>query len=136
METYSCPGLEFDDMLEVAKSFRDKYNPIKWYCDTAMPAYIKSFNKNGMRCQDFKKDVLGGIAAVRSKIVNSSGKRTLKIIENDNNKRTVEAIAKHRFQLDAQGNVTPNPADEPSIADKCDALRYIRTKSLACTRNI
>lgn len=125
METYSCPGLEFDDMLGVAKSFRDKYNPVKWYCDTAMPAYIKSFNKNGMRCQDFKKDVLGGIAAVRSKIVNSSGKRTLKIIENENNKRLIEAISKHRFQLDAQGNVTPNPADEPSIADKCDALRYL-----------
>ena len=125
METYSCPGLEFDDMLEVAKSFRDKYNPMKWYCDTAMPAYIKSFTKNGMRCQDFKKDVLGGIAAVRSKIVNSSGKRTLKIIENDNNKRTIEAISKHRFQLDGQGNVTPQPADEPSIADKCDALRYL-----------
>jgi hypothetical protein len=125
METYSCPGLEFDDMLGVAKSFRDKYNPTKWFCDTAMPAYIKSFNKNGMRCQDFKKDVLGGIAAVRSKIVNSSGKRTLKIIESDSNKRLVEAISKHRFQLDAQGNVTPQPADEPSIADKCDALRYL-----------
>jgi len=125
METYSCPGLEFDDMLGVAKSFRDKYYPVKWYCDTAMPAYIKSFNKNGMRCQDFKKDVLGGIAAVRSKIVNSSGKRTLKIIENENNKRLIEAISKHRFQLDSLGNVTPQPADEPSIADKCDALRYL-----------
>lgn len=125
METYSCPGLEFDDMLETAKSFRDKYNPVKWFCDTAMPAYIKSFNKNGMRCADFKKDVLGGIAAVRSKIVNSSGKRTLKIIQNDSNKRTIEAISKHRFQLDGQGNVTPQPADEPSIADKCDALRYL-----------
>jgi hypothetical protein len=125
METYSCPGLEFDDMLETAKTFRDKYGPLKWFADTAMPAYIKSFNKNGMRCVDFKKDVLGGIAAVRSKIVNSSGKRTLKIIVNESNKKTIEAIAKHRFQLDGQGNVTPQPADEPSIADKCDALRYL-----------
>jgi len=125
METYSCPGLEFDDMLETAKTFRDKYNPVKWFCDTAMPAYIKSFNKNGMRCADFKKDVLGGIAAVRSKIVNSAGKRTLKIIQNESNKRTIESIAKHRFLLDGQGNVTPQPADEPSIADKCDALRYL-----------
>jgi hypothetical protein len=125
METYACPGLEFDDMLQTAKNFRDKYNPMKWYCDTAMPAYIKSFNKNGMRCQDFKKDVLGGIAAVRSKIVNSSGKRSLKIIDNDSNKRAVNAISKHRFQLDNLGNVTPQPADEMGVADIADALRYL-----------
>ncbi len=125
MDTYMCPGLEFDDMLETAKAYRDKYNPVKWHCDTNMPAYIKSFNKNGMRCVDFKKDVLGGIAAVRSKIVNSSGKRTLKIIDTDINKKTIDSVAKHRFQLDAQGNVTPLPADEQIIADICDALRYI-----------
>ena len=125
LETYACPGLEFDDMLETAKTFRDKYNPMKWFCDTAMPAYIKSFNKNGMRCVDFKKDVMGGISAVRSKITNSSGKRTLKILDVDCNKRTINAISKHRFQLDGQGNVTPNPADEMGIADICDSLRYL-----------
>lgn len=125
MDTYMCPGMEFDDMLETAKVFRDKYNPTKWYCDTNMPAYIKSFNKNGMRCQDFKKDVLGGIAAVRSKIVNSNGKRSLKILQTDSNKKTIDSVAKHRFQLDTQGNVTPLPADEQIIADICDALRYI-----------
>lgn len=125
METYSCPGLEFDDILEIAKTYRDKYDPIKWFADTAMPAYLKSFNKNGMKCVDFKKDVLGGIAAVRSKIVNSSGKRSLKILANESNKGLLEAIAKHRFQLDGQGNVTSSPADEMGIADKADALRYL-----------
>jgi hypothetical protein len=90
-----------------------------------MPAYIKSFTKNWMRCAEFKKDVLGGISAVRSKIVNSMGKRSLKIIANDSNKRTISAIAKHRFKLDGQGNATSDPADEPGIADICDSLRYI-----------
>jgi hypothetical protein len=125
VETYTCSELDIDDILDTAKSFRDKYNPIKWYCDTSRPDYMKAFNKNGMRCQEFKKDVLAGIAAVRSKIVNSNGKRTLKILQNECNKKAFESIAKHRFQLDAQGNVTPNPEDEPVIADICDSLRYI-----------
>lgn len=125
METYASPGLEFDDILEVAKTFRDKYQPQKWWVDQAMPAYMKSFNKNGMRCPEFTKDVLGGIAAVRSKIVNSSGKRSLRIIQNDSNKKTIVALSKHRFQLDGQGNVTSNPADEPGIADIADNIRYI-----------
>lgn len=125
METYACPGLEFDDILEVSKTFRDKYGPQKWWVDQNMPAYIKSFNKNGMKCPAFTKDVLGGISAVRSKIVNSGGKRSLKIILNDSNRKTIMAVSKHRFQLDGQGNVTPNPADEKGIADICDSLRYM-----------
>ncbi len=125
METYASPGLEFDDVLAVAKTFRDKYNPIKWWVDQNMPAYIKTFNKNGMKCPEFTKDVLGGISAVRSKIVNSTGKRTLKIIQNENNKKTIIAVSKHRFQIDGQGNVTDKPADEMGIADICDTLRYI-----------
>jgi hypothetical protein len=125
VETYTCSELDINDILETAKTFRDKYNPMKWYCDTSRPDYMKAFNKNGMRCAEFKKDVLAGIASVRSKIVTSNGKHLLKILQNESNKRAVEAILKHRFQLDAQGNITPNPADEPSIADICDALRYL-----------
>lgn len=125
IETYTCSELDIDDILDTAKSFRDKYSPIKWYCDTSRPDYMKAFTKNGMRCVEFKKDVLAGIAAVRSKIVNSVGRRYFKIIQNDTNKKTIEAVLKHRFQLDTQGNVTPNPADEPGIADICDSLRYI-----------
>jgi len=125
VETYACPGLEFDDILQTAKSFRDKYNPVKWFVDTAMPAYILSFNKNGMKCPKYTKDVMGGISAVRSKIMTSSGKRWFKILQNETNKRAISAISKHRFQLDGQGNVTPNPADEIGIADICDSLRYI-----------
>ena len=125
VDCYACPGLEGDDLLQVGIAYRDKYNPIKWFCDTNRPDLIKTFIKNGMRCADFKKDVLAGITAVRSKIVNSSGKRSLKILSNDANKRVVTAVSKHRFQLDGQGNVTPNPADEKGIADICDSLRYL-----------
>jgi hypothetical protein len=125
METYTCGELEPDDIIGTTKTFRDKYNPIKWWCDTSRPDYMKAMNKNGMRSPDFKKEVLPGISAVKSKITNSTGFRSLKILKNESNKKTIESIPKHRYELDSQGNVTPNPADEPTIADICDALRYI-----------
>jgi hypothetical protein len=125
METYASPGMEFADQLEVAKAFRDKYNIHKWYADTAMPSHIKSFRKNGMPCPKFTKDVLGGIEAVRSKIVSASGVRKFKVIQNESNKKAISAIIRHRFVLDGQGNVTMNPDDTRGIADICDTLRYI-----------
>lgn len=125
METYTCSELDVDDIIETTKTFRDKYSPIKWWCDTSRPDYMKAMVKNGMRCPDFKKEVLHGISAVKSKITNSMNFRALKVVLNESNKKTIEAIPKHRYELDNQGNVTPNPADEPVIADICDALRYI-----------
>jgi hypothetical protein len=125
MENYSAPGLEFSDIMDIAKSFRDKYNVHKWYCDTAMPSHLKTFNKNGMKAPNFTKDVVGGIESLRSKIQDSTGRRHFKILHTENNKKIVTAISKHRLQLDGQGNPTPKPDDEPGIADICDALRYI-----------
>jgi hypothetical protein len=125
MDTFASPGLEFSDVLLQAITYRDKYGPSKWFCDTAMPSHLKSFNKNGMKSPNFTKDVIGGIEAVRSKIVTSTGNRPFKILNIDNNKKMTSAILKHRFKLDGQGNPTPQPDDEPGVADACDALRYI-----------
>lgn len=125
METYASPGLEFSDQLEIAKTFRDKYNVHKWFADTAMPSSIKTFNRSGMKCPNFKKDVMGGIEAMRSKILTSSGTRKFKIIANESNRKAITALTKHRFQLDGQGNTTLNPDDTTGIADICDTLRYI-----------
>lgn len=125
METYASPGLEFDDQLEIAKSLRDKYGMQKWFPDQAMPSHIKSFRKNGMPCPKFTKDVLGGIEAMRSKIMSADSKRRFKVIQNESNKKTISAISKHRFVLDGQGNPTLNPDDARGIADICDTLRYI-----------
>lgn len=125
METYASPGLEFSDQLEIAKSFRDKYNVHKWFADTAMPSSIKTFNRSGMKCPNFKKDVMGGIEAMRSKIMTSNSARKFRIIANESNKKAITALTKHRFQLDGQGNTTLNPDDTTGIADICDTLRYI-----------
>ena len=98
---------------------------MKWYCDTSAPAYIKAFIRNGCPCPKFTKDVMGGIGSVRSKIITATGKRLLKVLETDANKKVRTAIMKHNFLLDGQGQVTATPDDTPGIADICDSLRYL-----------
>lgn len=129
VDCYSAPGLEFSDQLEVAKTYRDKYKIEKWFCDQAMPANIKSFRKNGMKSPKFTKDVMGGIEAIRSKIVDSMGRRWLKILNTDNNKKVIMAFRKHHFKLDGQGNVTTEPDDTPGTADQADSFRYVGQNS-------
>lgn len=125
LDCFASPGLEFSDVLATAIGFRDRFNPDKWFCDQAMPSHIKSFNRNHMKSPSFTKDVIAGIEALRSKIVSASGKRLFKVLETVNNKKVINAITKHRFLLDGQGNSTSKPDDEPGIADICDALRYV-----------
>jgi intein/homing endonuclease len=125
LDCFAAPGLEFVDVLENAKGYRDKYGIQRWFCDQAMPSHILSFNKNGMKSPKFVKDVFGGIESVRSKIVNAAGKRMFKVVDTPGTRKVISAIAKHRFVLDGQGNLTMEPDDERGIADICDALRYI-----------
>ncbi len=125
LDCFASPGLEFADVLEAAKSYRDKWGIQRWFCDQAMPSHILSFNKNAMKSPKFTKDVFGGIESIRSKIVNAAGKRLFKIVDGPTTRKVTSAIVKHRFVLDGQGNLTMNPDDERGVADICDALRYI-----------
>lgn len=123
-DTYCVPDLEFDDVLKLGMQIRDRYQPRLWFMDTNMPAFIKTFNKNGMTCKDFKKDVMAGIEAVRTQISDSSGKRRMKVIRTDRNEQFIDAIRKHHFKLDSAGEPTDTPSDgdEAHIAD---SVRYI-----------
>jgi hypothetical protein len=125
VDAFSAPGLEFSDVLEIATKYRDTYNVMKWYMDPASPSNLLSFNRNGMKAPSFKKDVVSGIEALRSKIVNAAGNRMFMIVDTPNTKRVVSAITKHRFILDSEGNISSRPDDEPVIADICDSLRYL-----------
>lgn len=78
-----------------------------------------------MPCPKFTKDVMGGIEALRSKMVSTNNVRRFKVIQNESNKKAISAITQHRFMLDGQGNVTLTPDDARGIADICDSLRYI-----------
>ena len=112
-------------MLTSGLSYKDKYLVQKWFCDQAAPSNVKSFNKNGMKSPKFTKDVMGGIEAIRSKIVNGTGSRYFRVIDTPTTKKVVTALQKHRWKLDGQGNPTTEPDDARGIADICDALRYI-----------
>lgn len=125
MDCYSNSGLEFSDQLDVALTYRDKYDIVRWFADTAQPASIKSFNKNSMKCAKFTKDVMGGIEALRFKILNGAGQRLLKVLDIDANQKVKFAFTKHHFKLDAQGNPTTTPDDTPGVADQADAMRYV-----------
>lgn len=125
VDCYSAAGLEFSDQLEVAKQYRDKYAVEKWFCDQAMPANIKAFNKNAMKSPAFTKDVMGGIESLRSKIVDGSGRRLLKVLYIESCKKIITAFTKHHFKLDAAGNPTLVPDDTPGVADQADAMRYV-----------
>lgn len=125
VDCYSASGLEFSDCLAVAITYRDKYNVERWFCDQAMPANVKSFNKNRMKSPKFTKDVMGGIEAIRSKIVDSSGRRYLKVLNVPENQKVILAFLKHHFKLGPDGNPTLQPDDTPGVADQADAIRYV-----------
>jgi hypothetical protein len=125
IDCFASPRLEIQDLVPVAINFKEKYNVMKWYCDTSAPAYIKAFVRNGCPCPKFVKDVMGGIGSVRSKIMTATGQRLLKILETESTKKVRTAIMKHRFLLDGQGQVTSTPDDTPGVADIADSLRYL-----------
>lgn len=124
MDTYSVSGLEFEQMMDLAKKVRDMYKPKKWFCDTAQPMFIQAFKKNKMPCGEFKKDVMGGISAVRGQIIDAQGRRRLKVIRHDRNDWLLKMFAEHCFLLDSNGNLTQEP-DDSEVADSADALRYL-----------
>jgi phage terminase large subunit len=124
LDSYAVSGLEFDEILKMAIEIRDKFKPVLWICDTAEPMFIKSFKRRGMPCKDFKKDVLGGIEALRTQIVDASGRRRLKVLRHERNEFLLKGFTYHHFKLDAQGNPTHEPDDE-LYSDVMDASRYL-----------
>jgi hypothetical protein len=125
LDTYGSPGLETHDFADIASEYNEKYNVRKWFCDQAAPAAIKTFSKKGMKCPDFKKDVMGGISAIRSQVVTTTAARKFKIVKTTNNESSIKMMKEHHFLLDNAGNVTTTPDDTIGVADRADALRYI-----------
>jgi hypothetical protein len=86
MDSYSVPGLEWEQVLDLGIRIRDLYNrPAKWFMDTNAPMFTKAFNKNGMSCAKFTKDVFGGISSIRGQIIDAKGRRRLKVIKHERN---------------------------------------------------
>lgn len=124
LHTFAEAELELDQMVRKCVELKELFNIQKFFCDTAMPAYIKTLKKNGIRCGEFKKDVMGGIESVRGVLCDALGRRRLKIIKTPHNEEVENMFKNHHFLLDPQGNLTKEPDDE-EFADTGDALRYL-----------
>jgi hypothetical protein len=116
--------LEMPDKLNIGLRLQTKYHSIMHYPDPADPSSIKSFRRAGLRCASFKKDINGGIEAVRTQIIDGHGRRRLKVIKHERNEAVIEMFHKHHFKLDPAGNPTREPDDE-EFADIGDSVRYI-----------
>lgn len=123
LDTYASSGLEVHEFKDVALEFHEKYNVSTWFCDTAAPANIKTFRKAGLKVKDFKKDVMGGIEAIRSQIL-AGGTRKLFVLKTEQNQLIISGFKFHHFKLNAAGNPTNQPDDE-EFSDIMDALRYL-----------
>jgi hypothetical protein len=124
VETFGSPGLEIHDFKMLGLRFQEKYGISKWFYDQASPSNIKTFTKAGMKGPEFTKDVLGGIEAIRSQIVDTMGQRRLFVINTEENRKIIQGFKVHHFKLDNAGNPTKHPDDE-EFADVMDSLRYI-----------
>lgn len=125
IDNYSISGLELEQMLDLAITVRDRYNkPRAWYMDTNQPMFRKLFTKNKMPCPDFKKDIMGGIEAIRGQIIDAKGRRRLKVIKHQRNAWLIKMFKEHCFMLDSLGNLTQEP-DSSEVADSADSTRYL-----------
>jgi len=134
VDSYSVPGLEFEQMIALAEDVRDLYDIEKWYADTSAPMFIKAFRKRGMPCAEFKKDVQGGVESTRAQILDASNNRWLKIVKHQRTEYLMECIRKHSFKLDQSGEPTKDPSDD-QYADVCDTVRYLAQNLFPINKN-
>jgi hypothetical protein len=118
-------GLELEDIVKYAKQLQEQYPIIRWYCDSAYPAYLKTLNKNGIKAPTIEKDVAAGISALQRKIVDVNGRRTFKVIDLPRNKSVIEAFGTYKWKLDGKGDPTDKPEHgNDGTADIMDSIRY------------
>ena len=127
LECFSMPGLELDQVIQLTQALLIPYGghgvPLL-YPDNAYPAYIKTFRKKGFRCKDFKKDVQGGIEAVRYGLMDSMGEIRIFFLDGDDGIALLwTRLNQYHWMLDAAGKPTDQPDEEDD--DECDGIRYL-----------
>lgn len=126
-DVIAVAGLELMEKIEM---FKAKLGHLEMmvYPDPAYPADIKTFKRHGVRCKHFKKgpgSVIGGIEAVRAKILPGLGKEPeIFFLANDEGcELLAQRLAQYRWKIDANQRATDVPDDKED--DECDALRYL-----------
>lgn len=124
LDAFGVPELEPAQCVDICDTRIKAWAPVLWP-DTAYPAYIKMFRSAGYRVRSHKKDVVGGIEAVRSKFMPVGGRDPeLFLLRGDEGcEQLAQRILGYKWKNDAAGN----PIDIPDETDDdlCDALRYL-----------
>lgn len=119
LEEHSAQHKEIDYWIDKAKSIKEKYGNIKFYCDSAIPEHLAAFKRNGIKAFNANKAVLSGIEAVAKRIKTN----TLFVVHEN-----VNLFRKEIFMY-AWNESTGEPIKKWD--DVLDALRYaIYTDSL------
>ncbi|CEN21182.1 PBSX family phage terminase large subunit [Paraclostridium sordellii] len=112
LEEYARQYEEIDYWVGIAKSIKDKYGNIVFYCDSARPEHVKRFKREGIKAKNADKAVLSGIEVVAKGFKTN----TLKVVVEN-----VELFKKEIFMY-AWNKTTGEPIKVWD--DVLDALRY------------
>lgn len=135
LDTFIEQHLELDDIVKYGSQLQNEWNVDKWYVDQNYPMYLNKLRKPqkengkggaGWKIPKFKKDVLDGITALKSKVVDSRNIRNFYVIDTPNNKFVIDAFGEYRWALDGKGEVIEGKPfhDKDGVADVMDSIRY------------
>lgn len=125
-DVIEMPQLELPQRISLCKEKILPWAP-DIFPDTAYPADIKTFKKNGFRMMNWKKNagsVKAGIEAVRLKLRPPLGEPEMYFLKGDEGVETlVRKLGRYHWKKDTAGRFTdiPNDVDD----DSADALRYL-----------
>lgn len=124
-DVISIAGLELAEKVEMAKAKIGHLRNLVVWPDSENPESIKTFRRHGFVMRNFKKDVIGGIDAVRTKIMPGLGKEPeLYFLAGDDGcELLARRVSEYHWKVDANQRPTSVPDDKDD--DECDALRYV-----------
>jgi len=119
-------GMEIDDIVKRCKYIQEEWDIDVWYGDTNYPSYLKTLRKNQMRFVKFDKDVAAGIAAIQSKVLSVTNRRTFFIIQTPETEHVIEKFNLYKWALDANGDMKEGVPyhDKEGVSDVMDSIRY------------
>lgn len=124
-DVISIPGLEIMQKIETAKSKLGTLPKLVIYPDPEDPASIKTFRRHGFTMKKFTKDVIGGIDAVRSKLLPGLGKDPEIFFLSGDEGCELLAMRMSQYHWKLDTNQKPTDVPDDTDDDECDALRYL-----------
>jgi hypothetical protein len=124
IDVISVKHLELQQKIDLCKEKIKHFQPTI-FPDNAYPSDNKTFRRNGFKMVDFKKDVLMGVEAVRTRLAPGSGKiPSLYFLAGDDGvELLISRLLQYHWKVDTAGRLTDEP--DSNDDDELDALRYL-----------